>query len=286
MTLQPFLRLKISNDYYLCMLENLTLQHKNNNYSANKICSGVFLGLLLGAFSFFTNTAAACTGLTVATSITRTNTCTPAALSIANTSSGTLASTSTYKLYVNNVLVDSSTGTSQTFSIYANKGNTQLKLVATTPGGCKDSVSTTYTLANNAILFLDQTFTYKDTAYFKNCIPYANTPDSFLVSTRNQDSLNNLEVYWGDGTNTSYSGWQVPTTAFSHTYTKTGYFNITFTYTKTNGCADTSVGILENERIPSVGIIGPSSGGNLGCLPNNIVFVNNSSNISNSTKFL
>jgi len=268
------------------MLEILNQQHIKNNFLAKRIGSSVFLSLLLVAFSFFSNKVTACTGLTVAKTVTRTNTCTPAALNIANTSSGTLASTSTYKLYVNNVLIDSSTGTSQTFSIYANKGNTQLKLVATTSTGCKDSVITTYTLANNAILFLDQAFNYKDTAYFKNCIPSASTPDSFLVSTRNQDSINNLVVYWGDGTNTSYSGWQVSTTAFSHNYKKNGYFNIKFTYTKTNGCADTSIGILENERIPSVGIIGPSSGGNLGCLPNNIVFVNNSSNISNSTKFL
>lgn len=239
------------------------------------------------SFLFFVSQVAyACTGLSPSFSINRTSTCLPDSLTITNTSTGSAASTTRYQLFVNGNFIDSSTGTSKTFYTSLGRGTYSIKLLATTAGGCKDSSTQSYTVARNLATFQDQSYAYLDTATFKNCIPNASSPDSFRVQTNNKDSVFNLHIIWGDGNSDTYTGWQNPGTDFSHKYLTTGAFNIKFCYVDTGGCNDTTYGILENERIPSVGIIGPSSGGNLGCIPNSISFVNNSSNISYSTQFV
>ncbi|MCB9263140.1 MAG: PKD domain-containing protein [Flavobacteriales bacterium] len=226
----------------------------------------------------------ACTGLNLNISINQSGNCIPKTVSIQNNTTGANASTAVYKLYVNNTYFDSAVGNSKTFVLSLNRGTFSIKIKATIAGGCADSVISSVVVTNPLAEFNDFINGYSDKPEWINCIQQSTDPDSFNVEAAPKDSLLALHVLWGDGATSSYGNLKKDSIV-GHTFPKTGVFTIKFVTTDLNGCVDTTYGTLINERIPTAGIIGPSSGFNVGCAPFSVNFVNNSSNISNGTVF-
>src|SRR5690606_37324166 len=70
----------------------------------------------------------------------------------------------------------------------------------------------------------------------------------------------------------------------THLYTVLGTYTVRI-ISQNGSCYDTIQGTVVNERIPTAGIIGPPAGGNVGCAPHTVRFINNSYNVSSSTLF-
>ena len=251
-------------------------------YKAKSVSTLIIIVICL--FSSLHSKGQACTGLNPNFSISRTNTCVPAAIVIANTSSGVNAATSSYELLSDTNVLASNIGLGS-FSIDLKRGIHSITLKGITTGGCETSVTQTYSVSDTVSLFQDQLGAYLDTVTFQNCISSSASPDSFRIYTTNLDSVKDLHILWGDGSSDVFSGWHSPNTSYSHNYLTTGEFQIKFAFENVNGCIDTTYGRMDNERIPSAGIIGPGSGTNIGCKPVTVAFRNSSTNISVSTVF-
>ncbi len=226
----------------------------------------------------------ACTNITVNFSTSQSGSCIPKTVQITNNSSGSLAASAVYELYLDGVLKDTSHGTSKTFSLSLHRGAYLVKLKSIDGNGCIDSSEKTVTIAKPRIEFTGNPGGYSETPEWANCIQQNTDPDSFLVTTKNKDSINSVKIVWGDGNSNTFSALPKDS-VISHLYVSTGSFTTYFITTDTGGCVDTTIGLVINERIPTAGIVGPNSGFNVGCAPFAIKFVNNSSNISNGTIF-
>lgn len=250
------------------------------------IVKGTWLSYLMWGllFPFAFSSAQACPGITVGVSVSTSGTCIPKHVSIQNTSTGPRSSTAIYQLYINNKLIDTAHGTTKTFNINLYRGNHSIKLLSIDTAGCYDSTQTSVNIAKTKPLFLDYQYSYSDTPQWVNCIQLSTDPDSFVLNTQNEDTLNALTIDWGDGQTNSFSAMNKDS-ALSHLYTTSGIFTVLLITTDTSGCVDTSMGRLTNERVPTAGIIGPNSGFNIGCAPFSVTFTNNSKNISNGTLF-
>ncbi|MBO6517420.1 MAG: PKD domain-containing protein, partial [Bacteroidia bacterium] len=232
----------------------------------------------------FLNTANACTGITPRMDVTTSGICLPKTVTISNTSTGSRSSTAIYELYVNNQKVDTAHGKTKTFTLSLHRGTHQLKLRSIDTSGCIDSTQTSVTISRQTPRFLDYQSSYADTPQWINCIQLSTDPDSFVMQTKNEDTLNTLTVIWGDGNSNTFSALPKDST-LQHLYVNSGIFTLLFITTDTSGCVDTVYGQVTNERVPTAGIIGPNSGFNIGCAPFPITFTNNSKNISNGTVF-
>ena len=232
----------------------------------------------------FVHDIQACANLNPRINVSTSGSCIPKQVSVQNNSTGSSAASSIYELYVNGGLIDTAHGTSKTFNFSLNRGQYTIKLLAIDASGCKDSTQTNINITKPLPRFLDYQSSFSDTPRFVNCIQLSTDPDSFTLNTRNEDTLNALTINWGDGQSATFGNLPEDST-FTHTYTSSGIFNLTFRTTDTAGCTETVVGEVTNERVPTAGIIGPNSGFNLGCAPFSVTFVNNSKNISNGTTF-
>lgn len=240
--------------------------------------------LALAIFLCWLNVTSACTGITVSFNTSQSGSCIPKSVSIQNTSTGSLAATALYQLYVNGSLVDTAHGLSKTFSVSLYRGTYDIMLKSIDNNSCVDSAKRTITVSKPPWEFTGNPGGYSQQPEWINCIQQSTDPDSFFVTTRSKDSLSAVDIYWGDGTSTSLTNLKKDS-VLKHLFVLTGTFTTLIITKDTGGCIDTTIGTVINERIPTAGIIGPNSGFNVGCAPFSIKFVNNSSNISNGTKF-
>jgi gliding motility-associated-like protein len=243
----------------------------------------ILLTLLL---AYWGNQGHACANLTVAYQAQAANSCIPRLVNFTNNSSGNRASTAFYSLYVNGTLVDTATGTNTDLNHTFNAtGSYNIKLYARDTSGCLDSSTGTFNVTRTKPKFSDQNNLWTDAPEWLNCIQFSSDPDTFRITTSNQDSLSEIISIWDDGTRDTLIGGVIQNTSNSHTYRTSGIFFPIWITKDSAGCTDTLFGKVVNERVPTAGIIGPNSGSNIGCAPFTVSFTNNSANISTGTSF-
>lgn len=210
----------------------------------------------------------------------------PTIVSASNTSSGNGNPVAKYWWKVNGVKhLDTIIGRSSTVIFLKTTGTNSVRLFVKDSAGCIDSSNSNITVTSNAKTILDQNQVYSYTPSWMNCLQFITDPDSFRVNFESADTLNDLRIFWGDGALDTARNNLLPNTIKTHLYTSMGIFNIKIV--TTNGsCTDTVYGMVYNQRQPTAGIVGPTSGSNRGCVPHTLRIVNNSYNISNNTNFL
>jgi PKD repeat protein len=240
--------------------------------------------IALAIFTFWSLTSFACTGITVNFGVTKSGSCIPQQVSLKNNSTGALSASAIYQLYVNGALVDTAHGLSKTFNLSLYRGSYAVKLRSIDNNSCIDSSQKTVNITKDPWEFAGDPGGYSQTPEWINCIQQSTDPDSFFVKTKSKDSMKSVKILWGDGTSSAFTNLKKDSVV-QHLFVLTGTFTTYIITTDTGGCIDTTVGTIINERIPTAGIIGPNSGFNVGCAPFSVKYLNNSSNISNGTKF-
>ena len=236
----------------------------------------------------FTNLLAACPNVTASFSIAQSHTCgIPRYLTLTNTSTGNDTATSKYYWYINGVRVDSSVGREMKFRTLYIPGTYQISLVAKSPNDttCRDSTTQSVTVSSNKPRIYDGSFALTYSPVWSNCITQLGSNLVYTLQLSVEDTLYNYRVIWGDGSADSTGTLFSPNIFFNHNYASIGSFNIKIV-SSSGGCTDTIYGIVNNERIPSAGIIGPPVGTNSGCIPYAVRFINNSYNTSGTTRFI
>ncbi len=244
-----------------------------------------FLLILIFATALF-NQSAACPNVTAGFSVTQSHTCgIPRGITLTNTSTGTDNSISKYYWYLNGALIDSSVGlVAKTRTLYI-PGTYIFSLKAKSPNDtCIDSAGQSLTVTTNKPRIYNGNYVLTYNPVWSNCITQLASNLQYAMQLSVEDTLYSYKVIWGDGTDTSGTKFS-PNIFFDHTYQVLGTFKIQIISTS-GGCTDTINGIVNNERIPSSGIIGPPVGTNSGCIPYAVRFINNSYNTSGSTRFI
>ena len=242
--------------------------------------------LLMFSLILWGYNSSSCPNLTVSYSAQSVNSCVPQLVNFTNTSSGNKASTAFYSLYVDGTLVDTATGTIRDLQhSFTGIGTYDIKLFARDTSGCLDSTTGTYSVTRTKPKFQDQNSLWTDAPEWINCIQFSSDPDTFKITTANQDSLAEIISIWDDGNRDTLTGGVNASTTFTHTYRSSGIFFPIWVTKDSAGCIDTLFGKVANERVPTAGIIGPNSGSNTGCAPFTVTFTNNSANISTGTNF-
>ncbi|MBI1221982.1 MAG: PKD domain-containing protein, partial [Bacteroidetes bacterium] len=241
---------------------------------------GVLVCLLAVTFA-----DAQCSGVSASFSVNGTGCGIPRNYTFTNNSTGSYSSSATYIWRKGSTVEDTTTGISSTPTITVNTpGSDTIWMVAIDSNGCRDSVSQIVSTTTSANAIYDpSTSTYDYSPLWENCILFLSSPDSFRVYMQSNGTLSNYYVSWGDGqsdTGSSLSAY----TDISHLYSNLGTYSVRIV-SQNGSCFDTIVGSVVNERIPTAGIIGPPAGGNVGCAPHTVRFINNSSNVSNGTSF-
>ncbi len=240
----------------------------------------ILIGLLLSIKTY------ACQ-ITPSFTFTTSHTCgLPTIVSATNTSTGNKNSSAKYWWKVNGVKYnDTIIGKASATLFLKTIGVNTVRLFVKDSAGCIDSTNSNITVTSNAKSILDQNQNYTFTPLFMNCLQFIYDPDSFRVNLQSADTLKQARIFWGDGALDTSRNDVLPNTIKTHLYTQLGIFNIKIV--TTNGsCIDTVYGLVYNQRQPTAGIIGPTSGSNRGCVPHTLRIINNSYNISNNTKFL
>ncbi len=209
----------------------------------------------------------------------------PRTVNFQNNSTGTSAPGATYYFKIGNNYVDTVNGLGTGTGEIATAGTYTVWMVVDDGNGCRDSISTSIVVNNNIPSIFDpSTGAFNQNPVWENCIFFLNSPDSFRINVQANGPISNYRIIWGDFT-ADDTGSNLATGAQrSHLYTFLGTFQVQIIITN-GGCTDTIVGSVINERIPTAGIIGPPAGGNVGCVPHTIRFINNSYNVSANTIF-
>lgn len=217
---------------------------------------------------------------------TSTHTCgIPYGVSAVNTSSGTQSGTAKYWWKVNGSKVSDTIVGKDTFDLLLTRyGSNSIKLFVKDSSGCIDSTGTTVNVSSNAANILDQNLNYTKNPSWMNCLQFITDPDTFTVNIQSNDTLHKLKIFWGDGSMDTTGTNVIPNTVKSHLFNALGIYTIKIV-TVNGSCIDTVYGHVYNQRQPTAGIIGPTSGSNRGCVPHLMTIVNNSYNISNNTVF-
>ncbi len=248
-----------------------------------------FYVLFVVLFLFrFSTLEAACPNVTANFSITQSHSCgIPRGVSLSNISTGVDSAISKYYWYINGVLTDSSIGLVTKSRFFNIPGTYFISLVAKSPNDttCRDSTTQSVLVTTNKPRIFDGNFTLTYSPQWFNCITQLGSNLVYLLQLSVEDTLYGYRIIWGDGTPDSTGTVFSPNIFFNHSYSTLGSYNIKIISTS-GGCTDTINGIVNNERIPSAGIIGPPVGTNSGCLPFAVRFVNNSYNTSGSTRFI
>ncbi|MDX5319542.1 MAG: PKD domain-containing protein, partial [Bacteroidota bacterium] len=202
-----------------------------------------------------------------------------------NATTGSYASNATYIWRRGSTAEDTTTGTGATPTITINTpGADTIWMVVIDSNGCRDSVFQIVTTTTSANAIYDpSTTTYNYSPLWQNCILFLSSPDSFRIYMQSNGTLTNYNVDWGDGNSDTGSS-LAAFTDLTHNYLNLGTYTVRIV-SQNGSCYDTIVGSVINERIPTAGIIGPPAGGNVGCAPHQVRFINNSSNVSSSTVF-
>ena len=226
----------------------------------------------------------ACANLTPNFTISNSGSCLPRTVTLTNTSTGTLAAGSTYIWKINGAIIDTISGTGGLTYTINTPGTYTFRMVATTAGNCKDSISKNTTITTGAPRVQDGNGNPSYAPVFQNCITFITSPDSFQLIISPVDTLKTYTINWGDGTANTTGASLAPSGSATHTYATLGNYTF-YIRTVNGGCSDTIFGTVINNRIPTAGIIGPPAGQNSGCAPHAVRFINNSSNTSSSTYF-
>ncbi len=204
-----------------------------------------------------------------------------------NTSTGSGNGTAKYWWKVDNKLSgDTIIGKDSIQFLLKTTGSHKIKLFVKDSSGCIDSsAQSTYNVSSNAKTIKDQNLTYSLSPSWMNCLQFITDPDSFKIDLESNDTLQGLKIFWGDGSMDTSTSTLLPNIVKSHTFGTLGIFTVKIV--STNGsCVDTVYGTVYNQRQPTAGIIGPTSGSNRGCVPHVMRIVNNSYNISDNTYFI
>ncbi len=247
-----------------------------------------FYVLISLVFILSFNKVKACSNVTPTFTYSNSHTCgVPAVLNFTNTSSGSASNSSTTKYVwkVNGKVVDTTYGlTAPNVILLKSVTLHKIEMVAIEAGGCRDSFNTNVNVTTRAPQLLDQFGGSSYTPSWLNCIQYRTDPDSFLVNLKSADTLYNINIFWGDGVSNTGISVLKAGDSISHWYTSTGIFTYKVTlYNSSFSCTDTLYGKVINQRQPTAGILGPTSGSNRGCTPHTIQFKNNSYNVTSET---
>lgn len=116
------------------------------------------------------------------------------------------------------------------------------------------------------------------TPYWYDC-----TGNDFTLNIQSPDNIGAWTIDWGDGSPLDAGGGLTPGNSISHTYTATvDTFIVTFTETGT-GCVITGVFVMEEATSASIQI--PVGGLTQACAPDDLEFINSSTNVSETTIF-
>jgi len=211
----------------------------------------------------------------------------PGILAITNTSTGsTSASLKTKYLWkLGNKVVDSTFGLASPSNILLQAaGLHTIEIVSIDSTGCKDSFSSNANVTTSAPTLKDVNGGDSHTPEWLNCIQFRADGDSFRVKVASSDTLYSPTVIWGDGSTNSTTPKLAPGDSLYHYYTKTGIYTYkVILFNSSTNCTDTLYGTVINQRQPTAGITGPSSGLNRGCAPHTITFKSSSYNITEET---
>jgi len=238
-------------------------------------------------FILFVNRTDACTNVTPVFTNSNSHTCgLPGIIGITNTSTGTLASssTTTYLWKHNGKVVETTTGLTAPSDILLKKdGVHTIEMVSIDSTGCRDSSNSTITVTTNAPKVYDQFGALTYSPSWLNCIQYITDPDSFEIKLHSNTDLNNFNVSWGDGKSDTGKT-VIAGDSLKHFYASTGIFTYKISlYNSTTNCRDTIYGTVINQRQPTAGIAGPTAGSNRGCAPHTMQFKNTSYNVTSQT---
>ena len=113
---------------------------------------------------------------------------------------------------------------------------------------------------------------------------YSCNGQNFTLSIQSPHSIGSWTIDWGDGSPIESGGSLVPPNAINHVYAATvDIFTVTFTETST-GCTVTGTLIMEEATNASIQI--PVGGLTQACAPQDMEFINSSTNTSTTTTFI
>ena len=210
----------------------------------------------------------------------------PVTYTFTNTSTGTARNTSLYTWRIDGRTVRVDVGLRTLNRVFTTSGSYVVKLFSRdTSTNCLDSTSTTIVVTSIAPT-ISGGIAASHSPVWQNCITLPGSPNTYTMSMSPTDTLKNYRIEWGDSTNNFTSGSQLLSSqSLSHTYARLGLFNMRI-ITTVNGCTDTLIGLVINERNPVASILGPPSGLNVGCVPFRTRFINTSPYASPGTTFL
>lgn len=269
-------------------MNKLELNHFINQmyYLMHKLYKVLLLLFLVSLISI-QRLAASCPFVTASFMITETHSCgIPRGVTLVNISGGTDNSFSKYHWYINGVMLDSSVGLTNVSHVFYSPGVYRIKLTAKSPNHfCIDSFVVVDTIKTNTPGIHDGGSFPTWTPYFTNCIQSAGSIINYNMQFEVVDTIYNFRIIWGD-TSTDSTGLKLPPgVPIKHNYYTLGHFPFKL-ISDSGGCNDTLFGLVVNERIPSASLTPPAAGGNYGCVPFTVRFVNNSFNSSATTIFM
>lgn len=140
-------------------------------------------------------------------------------------------------------------------------------LTVTDANGCSNDITQPVTVSQSPDATLTDANVFTP---FEMCGTSAQTTFNITLNNSSTTLATNTSytLDWGDGS-APYTGASMPPQ--SHTYTGTGFFDVTFTVEGANGCVSTEVYEVFAGSNPSVGLASPGSTINL-CAPNELVF--------------
>lgn len=197
----------------------------------------------------------------------------PRMITLSNTSTGTLANTSSYVWKVNGVKFDSTVGTAAATTFTANTPGTYVfKLIARTSAGCYDSsVTKTVTITTNAPAILDASGNPVYNPTWTNCILNPLAVNTFDVDIISPQVLNSYTIKWGDGSPDNTGASLAAGALITHSYPALGIYNMSIV-TVNGGCTDTVKGTVYNLRPPVPSILPLTGGTYSGCAPLQVTF--------------
>jgi len=127
-------------------------------------------------------------------------------------------------------------------------------------------------------MLYDYTGTPSGTPYWYNC-----SGSNYTLLIQSPDNIGNWTIDWGDGSPTESGAILVPPQSVSHIYVATvDTFIVTFTDLST-GCVITGIIVIEESSSASIQI--PIGGLTQACAPQDMDFINSSTNVSENTIF-
>ncbi len=235
-------------------------------------------GLLLVACTFY-GAYAACPNLNLSFTVpTQVGCGVPQNFSFDNTSTGSNANNVAYIWKIDGVRVDSTFGTVPNFNYtFGGPGTFVVRVVAITPGNCRDSIQQSVTITSGAPLVYDGNLALTFTPRWTNCIINPLQSNNYNMSVSSNVVLNNYTIIWGDATANATGASLLVGNVINHNYTTLGLFTIKIV-TVNAGCSDTITGTVINMRPVSTSIKPLPAGQLAGCAPHTITFQDTTQN--------